>query len=409
MPPIKYALGSCGILPSVPCHWKSIGPAVGAGGGIGTRKMKENNAVEGVLEILPDGFGFLRRLENSYQSDPDDVHVARSLIRQFGIREGSLVRGTAIPPQKKRKSRQLSEIQAIDGNDPESYAKLPHFSRLTSIDPVERLRIEDSNDLSMRVIDLVAPIGKGQRGLIVASPRTGKTMLLQKLAQSISRIHPEVHLMVVLIDERPEEVTEMRRLTQAEVVSSSSDEMARRHVKVAEIVLERARRLVETGSDVVLLLDSITRLARAYNVESRGSGRTLSGGLGAGSMLKPREFFGAARKLEEGGSLTIIATALVDTGSRMDQVIFEEFKGTGNMELVLDRGLADRRIWPAVDISASGTRKEEKLRDPETQQRINLLRRALSDLGVERAMQTLLSKLEASQSNRHFLSAIRTS
>jgi transcription termination factor Rho len=370
--------------------------------------MKENSAVEGVLEILPDGFGFLRRLENSYQSDSEDVHVARALIRQFGLREGSLVRGTAVAPQKKKKSRQLAGVETIDGKDPESYVKLPHFSRLTSIDPVERLRIEDSNDLSMRVIDLVAPIGKGQRGLIVASPRTGKTMLLQKLAQSIARIHPEVHLMVVLIDERPEEVTEMRRLTKAEVVSSSSDEMARRHVKVAEIVLERARRLVEAGADVVILLDSITRLARAYNVESRGTGRTLSGGLGAGSMLKPREFFGAARKLEEGGSLTIIATALVDTGSRMDQVIFEEFKGTGNMELVLDRGLADRRIWPAVDIHASGTRKEEKLRDSQTQQKVNLLRRALSDLGVERAMQTLLNKLEASPSNQHFLNAIRT-
>jgi transcription termination factor Rho len=300
----------------------------------------------------------------------------------------------------------LAAVETVDNMTPAERVGITSFQKLVSVDPFERLRIDDSNDLSMRVVDLLTPIGKGQRGLIVAAPKTGKTMLLQNLAHSISAAHPEVHLMVVLINERPEEVTEMRRSIRGEVIYSSSDEMSRKHVNVAEIVLERARRLVECGRDVVILLDSLTRMARAYNIEHRGVGRTMSGGLGAGSMAKPREFFGAARKIENGGSLTILATALVDTGSRMDDVIFEEFKGTGNMELVLNRELADRRIWPAIDIRASGTRKEEKLRDSDSQRRINLLRRALSDLKAEQAIQALLRKLAETPDNQAFLRMI---
>jgi transcription termination factor Rho len=362
-----------------------------------------NQIVEGVLEILPEGFGFLRRLENRYQPHPSDVHVPRGLIKSLQLKPGSEIKGKVSSPPAGGRKRQLAQIELVDGVDPAEARERPQFRSLVSIDPFERLRIDAFNDESMRVIDLLTPIGKGQRGLIVAPPKTGKTMLLQKLAQSISEAHPEVHLMMVLINERPEEVTEMRRTVRGEVLYSSSDEMSKKHVNVAEIVLERARRLVESGRDVVILLDSITRMARAYNIEHRGTGRTMSGGLGAGSMAKPREFFGAARKVEDGGSLTILATALIDTGSRMDDVIFEEFKGTGNMELVLSRDLADRRIWPAIDIPASGTRKEEKLRDPVTQRRVNLLRRALSDLSPERAMQALLRKLGETPNNQAFL------
>lgn len=361
---------------------------------------------EGVLEILPKGFGFLRSADNAYKADRKDIHVPRSIISKYRLKEGSFIVGVASPAHRQKRSAQLKEIHSIDTLTVPDYEKRPDFAQLTSIDPFERLRIDESGDLSMRALDLITPIGKGQRGLIVSPPRTGKTTLLQKLAISISAIHPEVHLMVLLIDERPEEVTEIRRATDSEVFSSSSDEISKNHVRLAEIVLERSRRMVESGKDVVILLDSITRMARAYNREHRSSGRTLSGGLSVGSMNKPREFFGAARKAEEGGSLTIIATALIDTGSRMDDVIFEEFKGTGNMELVLDRRVADRRIWPAIDIRASGTRKEEKLRDPELQSRVNILRRVLSDLPPDQAMQMLLSKLEQFPDNATFLKQV---
>jgi transcription termination factor Rho len=354
--------------------------------------IQSADSAEGVLEVLKEGFGFLRRLENCYQPHPRDVYVGRGLIKTLRLRPGSYVTGRIGVSKEAGRKTQLAEVETVDGVAPEAAG--------------ERLRIDESGDISMRVVDLLTPIGKGQRGLIVAPPRTGKTMLLQKLAHSISEAHPEVDLIVVLINERPEEVTEMRRTVRGEVVYSSSDEMSRKHVNVAEIVLERARRLVEGGRDVVILLDSITRMARAYNIEHRGSGRTMSGGLGAGSLAKPREFFGAARKVEEGGSLTILATALIDTGSRMDDVIFEEFKGTGNMELVLSRDLADRRIWPAVDMHASGTRKEEKLREATAQRSVNMLRRALSDLSPERAMQGLLRKLGDTPNNEAFLKLI---
>jgi len=360
-------------------------------------------AVEGVLEVLPDGYGFLRRLENNYLPEDGDVFVPADLIRKNQIREGSTIKGQAAARRNHSGGPQLREIEIVDSVEIEEYQARAPFTKLTSIDPTERLRIDESGDLSMRIMDLLTPIGKGQRGLIVAPPRTGKTILLQKLAQAIAKVHPEVHLMIVLIDERPEEVTEMRRSTTAEVIASSSDQMADKHVRLAEIVLERARRLVEGGTDVVILLDSLTRMARAYNVQNRGSGRTLSGGLDAKTMQKPREFFGAARNAEEGGSLTILATALIDTESRMDQVIFEEFKGTGNMELMLHRPLADRRVWPAIDIHKSGTRKEEKLRAPDTQEQINLLRRILADRKVEGAMEALVGKIDKTEDNKSFL------
>ena len=361
--------------------------------------------VSGILEVLPDGYGFLRQQEHDYLPEDSDVFVPTALIRTHRLREGSNIEGEAANGRG-QKNLQLRKVTLADGVGIEEYQERIPFQRLTSIDPNERLRIDESGDHSMRIVDLLTPIGKGQRGLIVASPRTGKTILLQKMAQAIAKIHPEVHLMIVLIDERPEEVTEMRRSTTAEVIASSSDQMAHKHVRVAEIVLERARRLVEGGTDVVVLLDSLTRMARAYNVENRGCGRTLSGGLDAKTMQKPREFFGAARKAEEGGSLTILATALIDTGSRMDQVIFEEFKGTGNMELMLHRPLADRRVWPAIDIHKSGTRKEEKLRSEETQDQVNLLRRILSDRKVEGAMEALLSKIQKTDDNQSFLSIL---
>lgn len=361
----------------------------------------------GFLEITPRGFGFLRTASNSFQPSDRDVFVPAPLIQRWGLRQGSEISGwAAANGHKKQKGTQLARIEVADGKDLEAYRALPEFSQLTSVNPFERIRIDGTNDLSLRVLDLISPVGKGQRGLIVAPPRTGKTMLLQKLAQAISACHPEIHLMIVLIDERPEEVTDMQRLKAGEVVPSSADKPATQHVRVAEMVMHRARRMVESGRDVVILLDSITRLARAYNTVHKGSSRTLSGGLGAGSMTKPREFFGAARKIEEGGSLTILATALIDTGSRMDDVIFEEFKGTGNLELVLHRGLADKRIWPAVDIRLSGTRREEQLRDPVTQRRVDLLRRALSGLDPEKAMAALLKKLGSTTDNAGFLEAL---
>lgn len=369
------------------------------------KKQARTEYASGVLEILPKGFGFLRDSENQFKPSDDDIFVPADLIRRQQLKPGNLIEGKAITGRGK--SLQLKVVDSIDGQSPDKYRSQLPFSELTSIDPFEKFEIEKSGDITLRVIDLLAPVGRGQRGLVVAAPRTGKTMILQKFARAIAAQHPEVELMVLLIDERPEEVTDFRRSTPAKVIASSSDQGASDHIQVTEMVLERARRLVEAGRDVVILLDSITRMARAYNSEQNGGGRTLSGGLGVRTLLKPREFFGAARKAEEGGSLTIIATALVDTGSRMDDVIFEEFKGTGNMELVLDRGLADRRIWPAIDMRGSGTRKEEKMRDATDQRKVNLLRRVLSDLSREEAMRTLLQKLEKTPSNEDFLGQIQ--
>lgn len=365
----------------------------------------ERKPVSGVLEILPKGFGFLRSPENQYRPSDADIYVPADMIRRLHIQSGTLVEGKESPGRGK--SLQLREVFTLDGLSPDEYRNRTPFQELTSIDPFERFKLDESGEIILRVIDLLAPVGKGQRGLIVAAPRTGKTMILQKMAMAILEYHPDVELIVLLIDERPEEVTDFRRSTSAQVIASSSDQKASHHIQVTEIVLERARRSVEAGKDVVILLDSITRMARAYNSEESGRGRTMSGGLGVGTLAQPREFFGAARKAEEGGSLTIIATAIVDTGSRMDDVIFEEFKGTGNMELVLSRKLADRRIWPAVDLHASGTRKEEKLRDSNTQGKVNVLRRALADLPGEEAMQTLLQKLEKTPTNEAFLGMIK--
>ena len=368
--------------------------------------MNEVSTESGFLDLHTKGYGFLRRIENGFQPRREDLFVPADMVRRFRLRQACFVEGHA-DNGSGRGQRKLVRIHSVEGRAPSQYASLPEFNRLTSVNPFERLRIDETNDPNLRVIDLVAPIGKGQRGLIVAPPRTGKTVLLQKLADSITRCHPEVELITVLIDERPEEVTEMKRLGAGLVVDSSSDLPPQRHVRVAEMILQRVRRLVEAGRDVVILLDSLTRLTRAYNSTTRGNSRTMSGGLGAGIMIKPREFFGAARKLQEGGSLTILATALVDTGSRMDDVIFEEFKGTGNMELVLHRELADRRLWPAIDIRLSGTRREEQLRDEKMQARVNLLRRALSTLSPERAMETLLKKIEQTPDNPTFLNSLQ--
>ncbi len=372
-----------------------------------TRSNQARNVrdASGYLDLHDKGYGFLRSLERGFEPHRDDAFVEPSLIRELGLRPGHFVTGLAGDGYR-GKSPRLVAIESVDGLPADQCRQLPEFARLTSINPHERLRIDESGDPSMRILDLIAPIGKGQRALVVAPPRTGKTMLLQKLAQSVAQQHPEIELIILLIDERPEEATEMKRLGVGNVVSSSADMPPQRHVRIAEMILQRARRLVEEGRDVMILLDSITRLARAYNTLHKGSNRTMSGGLGAGVLLKPREFFGSARKLQEGGSLTIVATALVDTGSRMDDVIFEEFKGTGNMELVLSRDLADRRIWPAADITRSGTRREEQLRSTETQSRINLMRRALASLSPEKAMLALLRKIEETQDNRTFLDSL---
>jgi transcription termination factor Rho len=359
---------------------------------------------EGVLEILPDGFGFLRTPEYNYLPCPDDIYISPSQIRRFGLRNGHIVAGQIRPPKESERYFALLRVEAINFEDPNLVSEKANFEDLTALHPDKRLILETTPDeVNMRIVDLVTPIGRGQRMLIVAPPRTGKTVLLQKMANGISKNHPEVYVIILLIDERPEEVTEMQRSTTAEVVSSTFDEPATRHIQVAEMVIEKAKRLTEYGRDVVILLDSITRLARAYNTEAPHSGKILSGGIDANALQPPKRFFGAARNVEQGGSLTIIGTALVDTGSKMDEVIFEEFKGTGNSELHLDRRLVDRRVWPAIDVAASGTRKEELLLDPKELELIYRLRRVLSDMNVVEAIELLRAQLQKVRSNAEFL------
>jgi transcription termination factor Rho len=363
---------------------------------------------EGVLETLPDGFGFLRAPDYNYLAGPDDIYVSPSQIRKFDLHTGDTVSGQIRPPKEGERYFALIKVEAVNFEPPDVARDKLFFENLTPLYPESRLRLETTADnLSSRVMDLMTPIGKGQRGLIVAPPRTGKTMLLQSIAQSITTNHPEVFLIVLLIDERPEEVTDMQRSVQGEVISSTFDEPAQRHVQVAEMVIEKAKRLVEHRKDVVILLDSVTRLARAYNTVSPPSGKVLSGGLDSNALQKPKRFFGAARNIEEGGSLTIMATALVDTGSRMDDVIFEEFKGTGNMEIHLDRKLVDKRVFPAIDILKSGTRKEELLLPREDLNRIWVLRKVLNPLSPVEAMELLLEKLSKTKSNAEFLSAMQ--
>lgn len=362
---------------------------------------------EGVLEILPDGFGFLRSQSYNYLPGPDDIYVSPSQIRRFNLRTGDSISGQIRPPKDNERYFALLKVEAVNFEDPDVARDKILFDNLTPLYPDRRVKLENQPDnLSTRVMDLLTPIGFGQRGLIVAQPRTGKTMLLQNIANAITINHRDAYLIVLLIDERPEEVTDMQRNVRAEVVSSTFDEPPQRHVQVAEMVIEKAKRLVEHKRDVVILLDSITRLARAYNTVVPPSGKILSGGLDSNALHRPKRFFGAARNVEQGGSLTIIATALTDTGSRMDDVIFEEFKGTGNMEIVLDRKLADRRIFPAIDINKSGTRKEELLLHPEDLNRIWILRKLLSPLNPIDAMEFLLDKMQGSKDNTDFLSSM---
>ncbi|MGA9771531.1 MAG: transcription termination factor Rho [Blastocatellia bacterium] len=372
--------------------------------------MESQQNASGVLQINEKGFGFLRHAINNYQPSPKDIFVPRNIIQKFALREGVMVSGTAGLSDNGRgrhQADQLTDISDINGLAPEDYSRLTEFTRLTSVDPTERLELSTGNDnISMRVLDLIAPIGKGQRGLIVAPPKTGKTTIIEQIAESIADNHPETHLVVLLIDERPEEVTHLKRRVRGEVIASSADQDSDLHLLVARLVHERVKRMVESRQDVVMLLDSITRLARASNRETSRRGRTMSGGVDSRAMEFPRKFFGAARKAEEGGSLTIIGTALVDTGSQMDEVIFQEFKGTGNLEIVLDRKLAERRIFPAIDISKSGTRKEEKLFDAQTMTRINMLRRALAGKKSVEAMELLLKGLTETANNRQFLDRI---
>ena len=365
---------------------------------------------EGTLEVLPDGFGFLRSPDYNYLPCPDDIYVSPSQIRRFGLRTGTIVAGQTRPPKENERYFALLRIEAVNYQAPDLLAQKAVFEDLTPLHPTERFKLETTpQELSTRVIDLITPIGKGQRGLIVAPPRTGKTILLQKIANAIIHNHPECYVIVLLIDERPEEVTDMSRTVigpRVEVISSTFDEPPDRHVQVSEMVIEKAKRLVEYGNDVVILLDSITRLARAYNALAPGNGKLLSGGLEATALHKPKRFFGAARHLEEGGSLTILATALIDTGSRMDEVIFEEFKGTGNMEIHLDRRLVDRRVYPAIDIKRSGTRKEELLRSEEEMRLIYILHRALADMNPVEGMELLLKQLSKHKTNEEFLRSV---
>ncbi len=375
-------------------------------------RVKQNGLMfgEGTLEVLPDGFGFLRSPDYNYLPCPDDIYISPSQIRRFGLRTGAVVAGQIRPPKEAERYFALLRVEAINYHDPDLLTQKAVFSDLTPLHPDQRFQLEhDPSELSTRIVDLITPIGKGQRGLIVAPPRTGKTVLLQKIANALTTNHPECYLIVLLIDERPEEVTDMSRTVKGprvEVVSSTFDEPTSRHVQVAEMVIEKAKRLVEYGTDVVILLDSITRLARAYNSEVPTSGKILSGGIDANALHKPKRFFGAARNIEEGGSLTILATALIDTGSKMDDVIFEEFKGTGNMELHLDRRMVDRRVYPAIDVNRSGTRKEDLLMDAEELRLNYLLHKVLSDMHPVEAMDLLLKQIGKHKTNRDFLASV---
>jgi len=377
-------------------------------------RIRQNGMMygEGVLELLPDGFGFLRTPDYNYMPCPDDIYVSPSQIRRFGLRNGNIVAGQIRPPKESEKYFALLRVEAVNYEDPENLTEKVVFEDLTPLHPEKRLILETvSSEINMRIVDIVTPVGMGQRGLIVAPPRTGKTVLLQKIANAISTNHPEAYLIILLIDERPEEVTEMERKTadDVEVISSTFDEPSSRHVQVAEMVIEKAKRMIEYGHDVVILLDSITRLARAYNTEAPHSGKILTGGVDSNALQQPKKFFGAARNIEEGGSLTILATALIETGSKMDEVIFEEFKGTGNMELHLDRRLVDRRTWPAIDISRSGTRKEELLMDPKELDLVYRLRRVLSDMNPVESIELLKSRLGKVGSNAEFLMTMNLS
>ncbi len=363
----------------------------------------------GVLEVLPDGYGFLRSPDYNYLSSPDDIYVSPSQIKKFNLRTGDTVAGQVRPPKNGERFFALLKVTSVNGEEPERVMHRRLFDNLTPLYPEKRIQLETvPGEYSMRIMDLLTPIGFGQRGLIVSPPKSGKTILLQKIANSITRNHPDVKLIVLLIDERPEEVTDWKRSVKAEVISSTFDEPAERHVQVSDIVIEKAKRLVEMGNDVVILLDSITRLARANNTVIPHSGKILSGGVDAYALHKPKRFFGAARNTEEGGSLTIIATALIDTGSRMDEVIFEEFKGTGNMEIVLDRNLADRRVFPAIDVNRSGTRKEELLLKEDVLMRVWLLRKILSELTPVEAMEFLLDKMRGTKNNKEFLESMNS-
>ena len=377
------------------------------------KQLAENDTAihgDGVLEVLPDGFGFLRSPEANYLPGPDDIYVSPSQVRRFGLRTGDTVEGQIRAPKDGERYFALLKVNKINFDEPEKIRHRINFDNLTPLYPDERLKLENEDptrkDITSRVIDLIAPQGKGQRALIVAPPRTGKTVMLQNLAHSIAANHPECYLIVLLIDERPEEVTDMSRSVKGEVISSTFDEPASRHVQVTEMVLEKAKRLVEHKRDVVILLDSITRLARAYNTVVPSSGKVLTGGVDANALQRPKRFFGAARNIEEGGSLTIVATALIDTGSRMDEVIFEEFKGTGNSEIILDRKLSDKRTFPSIDITKSGTRKEELLVDKATLSKMWVLRRILMPMGVTDAMEFLLDKLKHSKTNNDFFQSM---
>lgn len=363
----------------------------------------------GVLEVLPDGYGFLRSQSYNYLPSPDDIYVSPSQIKKFNLRTGDTIAGLVRPPKESERFYALLKVQSVNFGSTENIRDRVLFDNLTPLYPEEKFTLETiSSEQSMRIVDILSPVGKGQRGLIVAPPKSGKTVLLQQFANAIARNHPEAKLIVLLIDERPEEVTDMERSVKAEVVASTFDEPPERHVQVADMVLEKSKRLVEAGQDVVVLLDSITRLARAHNTVIPHSGKILSGGVDANALHKPKRFFGAARNIEEGGSLTIIATALVETGSKMDEVIFEEFKGTGNMELVLNRAISDRRVYPSIDVNKSGTRKEELLLDEETLKRVWVLRKVLNDMGPVEAIEFLLDRLRGTKTNKEFLSMMNT-
>ncbi|MDE3056470.1 MAG: transcription termination factor Rho [Bacteroidota bacterium] len=364
---------------------------------------------KGVLEVLPDGYGFLRSVDYNYLPSPDDIYVSPSQIKKFSLRTGDTVSGQVRPPKEGERFFALLRVEAVNDQSPDTVRDRVLFDNLTPLYPNERIKLETApGEYAMRILDLLSPVGKGQRGMIVSPPKAGKTVLLQKIANSITRNHPEIKLMILLIDERPEEVTDMERSVSAEVISSTFDEPPERHVQVSDMVLEKAKRLIEAKHDVVILLDSITRLARAHNTVVPHSGKILSGGVDANALHRPKRFFGAARNIEEGGSLTIIATALVETGSRMDEVIFEEFKGTGNMEIVLDRKLSDRRIFPAVDVNRSGTRKEEILMPEDELNRVWILRKFLSEFNPVEAMEFLLDKMRGTKGNKEFLKSMNS-